>query len=58
VRQDVDGGVSGLAYGSRTMLRPEPTESRATISDRELGVAALLLLVSVVLSVAFLPAIM
>lgn len=40
------------------MLRPEPTETRATISDRELGIAALLLLVSVVLSVAFLPAIM
>ena len=38
------------------MLRPEPTDSPATISDRELGIAVLLLLVSVVLSVAILPA--
>jgi hypothetical protein len=38
------------------MFRREPTESPATISDRELGIAALLLLVSVVLSVAILPA--
>jgi hypothetical protein len=38
------------------MFRREPTGSPATISDRELGIAALLLLVSVVLSVAILPA--
>lgn len=38
------------------MLRPEPTDAQATISDRELGLAALLLLVAVVLSVAILPA--
>jgi len=38
------------------MLRREPTKSPATISDGELGIAALLLLVSVVLSVAILPA--
>ncbi len=38
------------------MLRPQPRETPATISDRELGMAALLLLVSVVLSVAILPA--
>jgi hypothetical protein len=38
------------------MLRPEPTDTQATISDRELGIAALLLLVSVVLTVAILPA--
>jgi hypothetical protein len=39
------------------MLRPEPTP-RATIPDRELGIAALLLLVAVILTVAFLPAVL
>jgi hypothetical protein len=38
------------------MLRPEPSETPATIPDRELGIAALLLLLTVVLSVAILPA--
>jgi hypothetical protein len=38
------------------MLRPEPSETPATIPDRELGIAALLLLLAVVLSVAILPA--
>ena len=38
------------------MLRPDPTDVPTTVSDRELGIAALLLLVSVVLSVAILPA--
>jgi hypothetical protein len=38
------------------MLRPEPTESPASVSDRELGIAAMLLLLVVVLTVAVLPA--
>ena len=37
------------------MLRPEPNETPATISDPELGAAALVLLVAVVLSVVILP---
>jgi hypothetical protein len=40
------------------MLRHEPSDSPATISDRELGLAALLLLLAVLLSVAFLPAVL
>jgi len=39
------------------MLRREPSHDPATISDRELGIAALLLLVVVVLAVAIVPAI-
>jgi len=39
------------------MLRREPTQDPAVISDRELGVAAFLLLVVVVLAVAIIPAI-
>ncbi len=38
------------------MLRPEPRETPAPIPDRELGVAALLLLIAIVLSAAMLPA--
>jgi hypothetical protein len=38
------------------MLKPEPSQPPAAIPDRELGIAALLLLVTVVLSVAILPA--
>jgi hypothetical protein len=38
------------------MLRREPRSDTATISDRELGIAAMLLLVVVVLTVAVLPA--
>ena len=39
------------------MLRREPSQHPATISDRELGIAAFLLLVVVVLAVAIVPAI-
>ena len=39
------------------MLRREPSQDPATISDRELGIAALLLLVVVVLAVTIVPAI-
>ena len=39
------------------MLRREPTQDPAVISDRELGVAAFILLIAVVLAVAFVPAI-
>ena len=38
------------------MLRQEPSETPSPIPDRELGIAALLLLVAIVLSVAMLPA--
>lgn len=38
------------------MLRPAPSETPSSVPDRELGLAALLLLVSVVLTVAILPA--
>ena len=39
------------------MLRHEPRHEPATVSDLELGVAALLLLLVVVLAVAIVPAI-
>ena len=39
------------------MFRPEPRQDPATISDRELGIAAFLLLLVVVLAVAIVPAI-
>ena len=39
------------------MLRQHPSDRPATIPDTELGVAALLLLLTVVLAVAFLPGI-
>ena len=39
------------------MLRREPSQDPAAISDRELGIAAFLLLLVVVLAVAFVPAI-
>lgn len=42
---------------STTMLRNDPRHDHATISDRELGIAALLLLLTVVLAVVFVPAI-
>jgi hypothetical protein len=38
------------------MLRREPTRDPATISDRELGIAAMLLLVAVVLTAIVVPA--
>lgn len=38
------------------MFTPESTRRPSASRDRELGLAALLLLVSVVLTVAFLPA--
>lgn len=38
------------------MIHRHPRTDPATISDRELGVAAMLLLVAVVLTVALLPA--
>ncbi len=37
------------------MIHRHPRPNPATIPDRELGIAAMLLLVAVVLSVAFLP---
>jgi hypothetical protein len=39
------------------MLRHDPHRPTASVSDVELGIAALLLLVTVVLAVAFLPSI-
>lgn len=39
------------------MLRNEPRHDPAPISDRELGLAALVLLLAVVLAVAFVPVI-
>lgn len=39
------------------MLRREPTQERTTISDRELGLAAMLLLVAVVLTTLIVPAV-
>lgn len=38
------------------MLRRDPRPAPATISDRELGIAAMLLLLAVVVTVAVLPA--
>jgi hypothetical protein len=38
------------------MIRREHRPSRAAVSDAELGIAALLLLIVVVLTVAFVPA--
>jgi hypothetical protein len=40
------------------MLRRVPSETAETIPDRELGVAALILLVSIFLSAAILPTFM
>ena len=37
------------------MLRPEPRPRRSTVSDRELGVASLLLFVAVVLTALVVP---
>jgi hypothetical protein len=39
------------------MLRHEPRQDAANVSDRELGIAALLLLVTVVLTALIVPAI-
>ena len=41
---------------ARAMIRREDRRSPAAVSDAELGIAALLLLVVVVLAVAFVPA--
>ena len=38
------------------MLRHEPTPERATVSDLELGVAAVLLLFTIFLTAIFVPA--
>lgn len=38
------------------MLRPDPHHGTATVSDRELGIAAMLLLVAVVLTALIVPA--
>jgi hypothetical protein len=40
------------------MIRPEPQQTPASVSDRELGIAATLLLLVMVLTVAVLPAFM
>ena len=39
------------------MLRHHPRPQPSTVSDRELGIAAMLLLLAVVLTVAFAPGI-
>jgi hypothetical protein len=39
------------------MLRQEPRQPATTVSDRELGIAAMLLLVTVVLTALIVPAI-
>jgi hypothetical protein len=39
------------------MLRHEPRQKVTTVSDRELGIAAMLLLVTVVLTALIVPAI-
>lgn len=39
------------------MIRRAPTQGTGSVSDRELGIAALLLLVAVVLTVIIVPAI-
>lgn len=38
------------------MLRPQPTDTPTSVSDRELGLAAILLLLAVLLTVAVVPA--
>ena len=38
------------------MLRQEPTPEQSTISDRELGIAAMMLLLVVVLTALIVPA--
>ena len=38
------------------MLRPAPRHDTTTVSDRELGIAAMLLLVAVVLTALIVPA--
>ena len=48
-------GPGQRPYGAR-MLRIERSDPTATVSDRELGIGVLLLLVAVVLTVSLLPA--
>ena len=61
-RRTVDADAAGGAYlsiltsqDSTTMLRHEPHRDQ-TISDRELGIAAMLLLVVMVLTAVIVPA--
>jgi hypothetical protein len=46
-----------IITGEHAMLRREPSQDPATISDRELGVAAMLLLLVVVLTALVVPGI-
>ncbi|HEX2884564.1 MAG TPA: hypothetical protein VHQ42_08315 [Candidatus Limnocylindria bacterium] len=42
-------------FRDRRMLRHDPQQEPATVSDRELGIAALLLLVAVLLTAVVVP---
>lgn len=50
-----DAGCGSPPYRDR-MLRIERSDPTATVSDRELGIGVLLLLVAMVLTVSLLPA--
>lgn len=61
-RRPLNAALMTASYGallttpeSIRVLRHHPRHEPATISDRELGVAALLLLLAVVLAVVFVP---
>ena len=47
--------ASKQAYADVTMFRREPNSRPSAVSDRELGVAALLLLLAVVLTTIVVP---
>lgn len=56
-RRSLDAALPAWAYGSMTMIRRESPHDPALVSDIELGISVLLLLIAVIATVVFVPGI-
>lgn len=56
-RRSLDAALTAWAYGSISMIRRESPHDPALVSDIELGISVLLLLVVVIATVVFVPGI-
>ena len=56
-RRSLDVALTAWPYGSMTMIRRESPHDPGLVSDIELGISVLLLLVAVIATVVFVPGI-
>lgn len=56
-RRSLDAALTARAYGAITMIRRESPHDPTLVSDIELGISVLLLLIAVVATVVFVPGI-